>query len=76
MALIGQASHQRSEHVSIRGVLELSIVFGLIWIAWVNGSLYVGLHSREFADRALHYSGWCPNRQPHGACARCERARR
>jgi low temperature requirement protein LtrA len=31
----------------VRSVIEFSIVFALIWIAWVNGSLYVELHGGE-----------------------------
>ncbi|MGH9194082.1 MAG: low temperature requirement protein A, partial [Acidimicrobiales bacterium] len=29
------------------GFLEFTVVFGLIWAAWVNGSLYLELHGRE-----------------------------
>jgi low temperature requirement protein LtrA len=34
-------------HVSLRGAAEFAVVFGLIWTAWVNGSLYLELHGRE-----------------------------
>jgi low temperature requirement protein LtrA len=47
VAVIGQASHQLAEHVSIRGAVEFAIIFGLIWFAWINGSLYVELHGGE-----------------------------
>src|SRR6266567_1337784 len=47
VAVIGQASHQLAEHVSVRGVVEFAIIFGLIWFAWINGSLYVELHGGE-----------------------------
>lgn len=47
VAVIGQAAHHLAEHVTARGVLEFSIVFGMIWAAWVNGSLYLELHGRE-----------------------------
>ena len=47
VAVIGQAAHHLAEHVSIRGFAEFSVIFGLIWIAWVNGSLYLELHGRE-----------------------------
>src|SRR3954464_11064901 len=47
VAVIGQASHALAEHLSAAGVLEFAIVFGMIWTAWVNGSLYVELHGRH-----------------------------
>lgn len=47
VAVIGQASHQLAEHVSVRGAVEFAIIFGLIWFAWINGSLYVELHGGD-----------------------------
>jgi low temperature requirement protein LtrA len=47
VAVIAQAAHHLSEHISVRGFPEFAVVFSLIWIAWVNGSLYVELHGRE-----------------------------
>jgi low temperature requirement protein LtrA len=47
VVVIGQASHQLAEHISVRGVAEFAIIFGLIWFAWINGSLYVELHGGE-----------------------------
>src|SRR5438874_7117834 len=47
VAVIGQASHQLAEHISVRGAVEFAIIFGLIWFAWINGSLYVELHGGE-----------------------------
>src|SRR6266446_525003 len=47
VAVIGQASHQLAEHITVRGAVEFAIVFGLIWFAWINGSLYVELHGGE-----------------------------
>jgi low temperature requirement protein LtrA len=29
------------------GLSEFAVVFALIWIAWINGSLYLELHGRE-----------------------------
>ena len=46
VAVIGQASHHLATHVSLRGVAEFTVVFSLIWIAWINGSLYLELHGR------------------------------
>jgi len=47
VAVIGQASHQLAEHVTAGGVVEFAIIFGLIWFAWINGSLYIELHGGE-----------------------------
>lgn len=47
VAVIAQAAHHLAEHVTTRGVAEFAVVFGMIWAAWVNGSLYLELHGRE-----------------------------
>jgi low temperature requirement protein LtrA len=47
VAVISRAAHHLAEHVTARGFLEFTIVFGLIWTAWVNGTLYLELHGRE-----------------------------
>ena len=47
VGVIGQASHQLAQDISARGVVEFAIMFGLIWFAWINGSLYVELHGGE-----------------------------
>ncbi|HET6899845.1 MAG TPA: low temperature requirement protein A, partial [Vicinamibacteria bacterium] len=47
VAVIGQAAHHLAEHVSARGVAEFALVFALIWIAWINGSLYIEIHGRD-----------------------------
>ena len=47
VAVITQAAHHIAEHVSTRGFVEFAVVFGLIWVAWANGSLYLELHGQE-----------------------------
>ena len=47
VVVISQAAHHLTEHVTARGVADFAVVFGLIWTAWVNGSLYLELHGRE-----------------------------
>ena len=47
VAVVSQAAHHLAEHVSVRGFVEFAVVFALIWIAWVNGSIYLELHGRE-----------------------------
>ena len=47
VAVIAQASHHLAAHVSLTGFLEFAVIFGMLWFAWFNGSLYVELHGRE-----------------------------
>ena len=47
VAVIGPAAHHLAEHVTVRGLAEFAVVFALIWIAWINGSLYLEVHGRE-----------------------------
>ncbi|MGI9597917.1 MAG: low temperature requirement protein A [Acidimicrobiales bacterium] len=47
VVVIARAAHHLAEHVSWRGAAEFAVVFSLIWIAWLNGTLYYELHGRE-----------------------------
>ncbi len=47
VVVIAQASHALAAHLTVRGVIEFLAVFGLIWIAWVNGTVYQDLHGRD-----------------------------
>lgn len=47
VVVISRAAHTLAEDVSWRGVSEFTAVFGLIWLAWMNGTLYYELHGRE-----------------------------
>ncbi|WP_406859167.1 low temperature requirement protein A [Streptomyces sp. HUAS MG47] len=47
VVLVGQAAHTLAEDFSWRGVATFAVVFGLIWIAWLNGTLFYELHGRE-----------------------------
>ncbi len=47
VVVVGRAAHHLAGHVDWRGVGEFAVIFGLIWIAWVNGTLYYELHGRE-----------------------------
>lgn len=49
VVVIARAAHHLAGHVSWRGAAEFAVVFGLIWIAWLNGTLYYELHGREDA---------------------------
>ena len=45
--LIGRATHHLAVHVDGAGVAEFAVVFGLIWLAWFNGTFWHELHGRE-----------------------------
>ncbi len=47
VVVISRASHTLAEHLTMSGVVEFAAVFGLIWIAWVNGTIYQDLHGRD-----------------------------
>ncbi|AWW41736.1 low temperature requirement protein A [Streptomyces cadmiisoli] len=47
VVLIIQAAHALAEDVSWRGMATFAVVFGMIWIAWLNGTLFYELHGRE-----------------------------
>ncbi|MDJ0769487.1 MAG: low temperature requirement protein A [Ilumatobacter sp.] len=47
VVLIAQIAHTLAGHTSWSSVGDFAIVFGLIWIAWLNGTLYHELHGRE-----------------------------
>ncbi len=47
VVLVGQAAHTLAAHPGWRGTAEFAAVFGLVWIAWINGTLYHELHGRE-----------------------------
>lgn len=47
VVVIARAAHHLAGHVSWRGAIEFAVVFGLIWLAWLNGTLYYELHGRE-----------------------------
>lgn len=46
VVVIAQAAHHLAGHVSWQGVGEFAVVFGLIWVAWLNGTVYHDLHGR------------------------------
>ena len=47
VVVIAQAAHHLSAHLTWRGWLEFAIVFGLVWFAWLNGTMWYELHGRE-----------------------------
>jgi len=49
VVLVAQAAHHLAGKLTWRGLGEYASVFGLVWIAWVNGSLHHELHGRDDA---------------------------
>lgn len=47
VVLIGRTTHHLAVHVDGRAVAEFAVVFGLIWLAWFQGTLWHELHGRE-----------------------------
>jgi low temperature requirement protein LtrA len=49
VVLVAQAAHHLAGHLTWRGLGEFAVVFTLVWIAWVNGSLHHELHGHDDA---------------------------
>ncbi len=49
VVLVAQAAHHLAGRLTWSGVGAYAAVFGLVWIAWVNGSLHHELHGHEDA---------------------------
>ena len=47
VVVIARAAHTLAEDISWRSVAEFAVVFGLIWLAWLNGTVYHDLHGRD-----------------------------
>jgi len=47
VVVIAQAARKLAADISLRSTVEFAVVFGLIWLAWINGTLYYELHGRE-----------------------------
>ena len=47
VVLIGSTTHHLAADITGRTVFEFAVVFGLIWLAWFNGTLWHELHGRE-----------------------------
>ncbi|MGW5241527.1 low temperature requirement protein A [Monashia sp. NPDC004114] len=46
VVVVSQAAHHLAAHVSWAAVGQFAVVFGLIWLAWINGAVYHDLHGR------------------------------
>jgi low temperature requirement protein LtrA len=49
VVLVAQAAHRLAGHLSWAGFGQFAVIFTLVWIAWVNGSLHHELHGHDDA---------------------------
>ena len=49
VVLVAQAARHFALHLNWPGFADFAVVFTLVWIAWLNGSLHHELHGREDA---------------------------
>jgi low temperature requirement protein LtrA len=49
VVLVAQAARRLASHLSAHELYQFSVVFTLVWIAWLNGTLLHELHGREDA---------------------------
>lgn len=47
VVVVSQAAHHLAEHISWGAAGQFAIVFGLVWIAWLNGAAYHELHGHD-----------------------------
>src|SRR4051812_16209382 len=47
VAAISQAAYTMAAAISATTVIQFAILFALIWLAWINGSLWLELHGRD-----------------------------
>jgi len=46
VAVIAQSTHALGTDLTLNGLLDFIVVFSLVWIGWINGTLYMELHGR------------------------------
>ena len=47
VVLISQLAHALSQDISLEGVGKFAFLFTLVWLAWVNGTLYHDVHGQN-----------------------------
>lgn len=47
VVLIAEVGHSLAAHVSLGGILQSSFLFVLVWLAWINGTMYHELHGHN-----------------------------
>ncbi len=47
VVLISRVAHYLTGHIGVEGLVHSSLLFALLWLAWVNGTLYHDLHGNN-----------------------------
>jgi low temperature requirement protein LtrA len=47
VVLVAEIAHALSTHVDWEGVISFAAMFALVWLAWINGTLYHDLHGNN-----------------------------
>jgi low temperature requirement protein LtrA len=47
VVFVSEIAHTLATHVSAREILDFVVLFGLVWVAWFNGTQFHELHGRE-----------------------------
>ncbi len=47
VVVIAEISHHLAGHAGVAGILEAAFLFVLVWIAWINGTMYHDLHGQN-----------------------------
>jgi low temperature requirement protein LtrA len=47
VVFVSEIARTLATHVSARGMLDFVVLFGLVWVAWFNGTQFHELHGRE-----------------------------
>lgn len=47
VVVIGRTTHHLAGDLSWHALGEFAVLFTMIWVAWLNGTLYIELHGRE-----------------------------
>lgn len=54
VVLIAQITHRLAADISVVGVFEYAVMFGLVWLGWLNGSYYQELHGQNDGRSRLY----------------------
>jgi low temperature requirement protein LtrA len=46
IAVIAQTTHTLGNNLNLAGLFDFVVLFGMAWIGWINGTLYLELHGR------------------------------
>lgn len=57
VVLVAQAARHLAEHLTVRRLGDFAVLFAVVWIAWLNGTLHHELHGREDVRSRLTFLG-------------------